>query len=189
MEEKISVIVPVYNVEPYLHQCVDSIIGQTYPYLEVILVDDGSTDNSGKICDDYAKRHGQVLVVHKQNERLGFTRNTGLEQANGQYVTFVDSDDCIEETLFEKLVIRMKEQKVDYCKSGFQRFKGDGNIISTTQYSNEMYLGKRASEELLPRMLALLQRVMTVLRCVCVEYCLNQRSSKRIIFVFHQNVR
>lgn len=90
---KVSFIIPIYNVEKYLPQCVDSILSQTYTDFEVILVDDGSPDNSGKLCDEYANRDNRVRVIHKPNGGLSDARNAGLDAAQGEYVIFVDSDD------------------------------------------------------------------------------------------------
>lgn len=89
----VSVIVPVYNVEKFIHQCIDSILCQTYKAFEVVLVDDGSLDSSGIICDEYAKKDCRVSVIHKENGGLSDARNVGLECAKGEYVIFVDSDD------------------------------------------------------------------------------------------------
>ena len=99
----ISVIIPVYNVEAYLCRCVESVLAQTYPNLEIILVDDGSPDRSGVICDELMTRDSRIKVVHKENGGLGFARNSGLELATGKYVTFVDSDDWISDTHIENL--------------------------------------------------------------------------------------
>ena len=93
--EIISVIVPVYNVERYLDRCVESIIRQSYPYLEIILVDDGSPDNCGMLCDLWAKKDPRIRVVHKKNGGLADARNAGLDFASGKYIAFVDSDDII----------------------------------------------------------------------------------------------
>lgn len=92
-EYLVSVIVPVYNVNLYLKQCVDSILSQTYKKLEILLVDDGSTDNSGMICDDYAKIDQRVKVIHKKNGGLSDARNVALDICRGDYISFVDSDD------------------------------------------------------------------------------------------------
>ena len=92
----VSVIVPVYNVEKYLNRCVDSLVQQTYHNLEIIMVDDGSKDNSGRICDLLAKQDKRIKVIHKLNGGLASARNAGIKKANGQYILFVDSDDWIE---------------------------------------------------------------------------------------------
>lgn len=94
--ERISVIVPVYNVEPYLRRCVDSILGQTYENLEVILVDDGSSDGSGAVCDEYEAKDSRVRVIHKENGGLSSARNAGIDASTGEYLSFIDSDDWIE---------------------------------------------------------------------------------------------
>ncbi|PLR87261.1 MULTISPECIES: glycosyltransferase [Bacillus] len=103
MNPKISIIVPVYNVESYLHKCVDSILAQTHTDFELILVDDGSPDNCGKICDEYANKDSKVKVIHKKNGGLSDARNAGLDIATGDYIGFVDSDDWIEPDMYELL--------------------------------------------------------------------------------------
>ncbi|MDE6992490.1 MAG: glycosyltransferase, partial [Lachnospiraceae bacterium] len=95
-QDLISVIVPVYNVEKYLDRCVESLLGQTYRRLEIILVDDGSTDGCGAMCDGYAQRDSRVRVIHKRNGGLSDARNAGLAAASGSYIGYVDSDDWIE---------------------------------------------------------------------------------------------
>lgn len=103
-ESKISVIVPVYKVEPYLRKCLDSIVNQTYQNLEIILVDDGSPDNSGAICDEYAAWDERIRVIHKANNGVSSARNAGLAVATGEWVGFVDSDDWIETDMYEYLL-------------------------------------------------------------------------------------
>ena len=90
---KVSIVVPVYNVEKYLNQCVDSVLAQTYKNIEVILVDDGATDASPAICDEYAEKDNRVKVVHKKNGGLSSARNSGIKVATGDYLMFIDSDD------------------------------------------------------------------------------------------------
>lgn len=101
---KISVIVPVYKVEQYLNRCVDSILAQTYKTLEIILVDDGSPDKCGAVCDEYAARDGRIRVIHKPNGGLSSARNAGIDIATGDYIAFVDSDDWIEPDTYEHLL-------------------------------------------------------------------------------------
>ena len=100
----ISIVVPIYNVESYLHRCIDSLINQTYKAIEIILVDDGSTDSCGKICDDYEKRYTNIKVIHKDNGGLSDARNCGLDKVMGEYVFFIDSDDYIALNTVEKFV-------------------------------------------------------------------------------------
>lgn len=107
--EMISIIVPIYKVEPYLERCIDSLINQTYENLEIILVDDGSPDKCPILCDNYVKKDSRVKVIHKKNGGLSDARNAGLQMATGKYVMYVDSDDYIEEDSCEKLIERMAE--------------------------------------------------------------------------------
>ena len=97
---KISVIVPVYNTEKYLHRCVDSILAQTFTDFELLLVNDGSPDKSGEICDEYAQKDTRVRVFHKENGGVSSARNLGLENAQGKWITYVDGDDWIEPTMY-----------------------------------------------------------------------------------------
>lgn len=103
MEDLISIIVPIYNVELYLDDCIKTIINQTYKNIEIILVDDGSTDNSAKICDEYEKKDSRIKVIHKENGGLSDARNKGLEEAKGKYICFIDSDDLISYKFIEIL--------------------------------------------------------------------------------------
>ena len=109
----ISIIVPIYNVEQYLEKCINSILNQTYTNLEIILVDDGSPDNSGKICDEYAKKDNRIKVIHKENGGISSARNTGLKVARGAYVGFIDSDDYIEKDMYEILYKNVKKENAD----------------------------------------------------------------------------
>ena len=100
----VSVIVPIYNVEEYLKECLDSIICQTYRYLEIILVNDGSTDQCGKICDEYSMLDNRIQVVHQCNRGLSAARNAGLDVARGEYISFIDSDDYLDKHFIAKLL-------------------------------------------------------------------------------------
>ena len=114
----ISVVVPVYNVEKYLNKCVDSIINQTYKKLEIILVDDGSSDTSGEKCDEYLKKDSRIKVYHKKNGGLSDARNYGIDKANGKYIGFVDSDDFIKDDMYAKLynAIKIYDADVSMCR-------------------------------------------------------------------------
>ncbi len=112
-ESLISVIIPVYKVEKYLKRCVDSVIAQTYENIEIILVDDGSPDNCGEMCDEYAKADSRVLVIHKENGGLSSARNTGVEHSCGEWIAFVDSDDYISSDYIECLYQAVKEYNAD----------------------------------------------------------------------------
>ncbi|SUP39463.1 glycosyltransferase family 2 protein [Veillonella criceti] len=111
--KKISVIVPVYKVEKYIHECVDSILNQTYKNLEVILVDDGSPDNCGKICDEYAIKDKRVKVIHKKNGGLSDARNAGIEEAKGEVISFIDSDDYIDASMFSNMIEYLEDNDLD----------------------------------------------------------------------------
>ena len=112
-EELISIIVPVYKVEKYLDKCINSIVSQTYKNLEVILVDDGSPDSCGKMCDEWTKKDTRIKVIHKENGGLSDARNFGLDCAKGKYIQFVDSDDYIEKDMIEFLYKNLKENNAD----------------------------------------------------------------------------
>ena len=125
--KKISIIVPVYNMEQYLERCVDSILAQTYANIEVILVDDGSKDSSPKICDRYAEQDSRVKVVHKINGGLSSARNAGLDVATGDYIGFVDSDDYISAEMYELVAKRLDESDCEIANVMYVRADEDGN--------------------------------------------------------------
>lgn len=122
MEELVSVIVPVYNVEKYLDECITSIVLQTYENLEIILVDDGSTDCSGKKCDEWKERDDRIIVMHQENKGVSAARNMGLSKSLGQWIAFVDSDDYIEKNYIGKLLFLNKKwkTKVSCCQRDAQ---------------------------------------------------------------------
>lgn len=107
----VSIIVPIYNVEQYIPKCIESILAQTYRDFELILVDDGSPDNCGKICDEYAKQDSRVHVIHQENKGVSAARNAGISLAKGEYIMLVDSDDFITENMLEKCMTVL--QKAD----------------------------------------------------------------------------
>lgn len=130
----ISVIVPVYNVEEYLPKCLESIIGQTYKRLEIILVDDGSTDNSGYICDSYARKDSRVIVIHQSNFGVSAARNEGIKIATGDYICFVDSDDWIEEDYFELIIQDLVDNNPICLINNYVKYYEKGNVKNP--YSN-----------------------------------------------------
>ena len=113
MDKLISVIVPVYNVEKFLDKCISSIVNQTYKNLEIILIDDGSTDESVQICDKWQEKDNRVRLTHKENTGVSDTRNIGLEKTTGEYICFVDSDDYIEPDYIENLYKSLTENNAD----------------------------------------------------------------------------
>lgn len=126
---KLSVTVPVYNVEPYLRRCVDSILSQTYTDFELILVDDGSTDGCPAICDEYARQDGRIRVIHKMNGGLSAARNAGLDIAQGEYIGFVDSDDYIRPDMYEILIQKAEETGAEIAAIGYTEVDEDGEVL------------------------------------------------------------
>lgn len=119
----VSVIIPVYGVEPFLRQCLDSVVGQTYENLEILVIDDGSTDRSGQIADEYAKRDQRIRVFHQENSGLSAARNAGLEQASGEYVICVDSDDYLCLNMLEELYRVIEETQADVAVCDYYRLE------------------------------------------------------------------
>lgn len=155
--ELISIIVPVYNVEKYIEKCINSLINQTYSNIEIILVDDGSTDSSGKICDTYLNKEKRIKVIHKKNEGLGLTRNVGIDNANGKYLVFVDSDDFVHEELIENLYITLKENNADTCYCGFFEYYSDDKILEKKAfYDNKLFQNKEIIDKIFLEMIATL---------------------------------
>lgn len=134
MEPLISVIVPVYNVQDYVAKCVESITNQTYSNLEIILVDDGSTDKSGIICDEIAKEDKRIRVIHKNNGGLSDARNRGLDVATGEYIAFVDSDDYINKNMYEILMRNLRKDKADISMCGYKMVKDYTNSDDKAEY-------------------------------------------------------
>mgnify|MGYP000864795355 CR=1 FL=1 len=151
---RVSAIVPVCNVERYVRQCLDTLLAQTYPLVEIVLVDDGSTDSSGAICDEYAAAHDRVTVVHKQNAGLGYTRNTGLDNLTrpSDYVMFVDSDDWLEENAVEYLVGALGADPADCVIGGHTKKTAEGKTVFELKLENRRFEGVEVREELLPRL-------------------------------------
>ena len=124
--EKISVIIPVYNVEKFIEQSIKSVLNQTYKNLEIILVDDGSTDSSGSICDEYSKKDKRIKVIHQDNKGLSGARNSGLDIATGKYIMFLDSDDYFENNSCEILYSEIEKKQADYVIGNYIHTKYNG---------------------------------------------------------------
>lgn len=140
MEKLVTVIVPVYNVESYLAKCLDSVVGQTYRNLQIILVNDGTKDNSLEICEKYARDDSRIIIINKQNGGLSSARNKGMEYAEGEYCYFMDSDDYIESDLIEKAVAKMESEAADMVVFGIERFREeDGGVAETFEPEERVY--------------------------------------------------
>ena len=126
---KLSIIVPIYNVEPYLRRCIDSILVQTFTDYEMILVDDGSPDNCGAICDEYASRDPRISVIHKKNGGLADARNAGIEVARGEYFGFIDSDDSIHPDMFRRMLELAQEHHAQMVSCGILMLDQGGTVF------------------------------------------------------------
>jgi len=127
---RVSIIIPAYNVEKYINTCIDSILAQTYADFEVVVVDDGSTDATGKILDDYARLDSRVTVIHKENAGVSAARNTGIKEAVGEFILFFDGDDFVEPYAIEELVYTINEKDVDTVIYGYHSYR-DGKVTET----------------------------------------------------------
>ena len=139
MKDLISIIVPIYNVEKYLNKCIESIVNQTYENIEIILIDDGSNDNSGIICDEYAKKDNRIIVVHKENGGVSSARNKGLKIAKGEWISFVDADDWIEQTFCQTLLNKVTQEQADIALCGYNRIT-DNRIEKINANNQEVFL-------------------------------------------------
>lgn len=128
MQKLLSIIVPVFNISTYLESCINSLLNQTYSNIEIVLIDDGSSDGSEKICDDYAKKDKRIFVIHKENEGICSARKVGTQYASGYYIAFVDGDDWVENDMYESLIGEMERSGLDVISSGY--FKENGDSLS-----------------------------------------------------------
>jgi len=146
----VSIIVPIYKVENYLEKCLESIITQTYKNLQIILIDDGSPDGCGKICDEYAIKDPRIIVIHQKNKGLSAARNVGFEKVQGKYIGFVDSDDYIAEDMYESLVDAIEKYNTDISMCSY--YKVENNIVAKAEYpeiKDRVYSKNEALKELL----------------------------------------
>lgn len=152
MEELVSVVVPIYNVEKYLDRCMNSLVNQTYTNLEIILIDDGSTDSCPEICEKWARKDSRVKVIHKANAGLGMARNSGIENASGKYICFFDSDDYVDLTTVEKAHFAAKEHEADIVVFGMSNVDKTGNVTKTLvpQAEKDCYCAEEVLNRFLP---------------------------------------
>lgn len=149
---EISVIVPVYKVEKYIYECIDSVLNQTYANIEIILVDDGSPDRCGEICDEYAQKDNRVIVIHQQNAGLSAARNAGIRLATGKYICFIDSDDYVSPDYCQTLFELLNGTSFDYSVCDVLRFE-DGqpplreSFDDISTYSNDEYLNLQINKQ------------------------------------------
>lgn len=172
---KISVIIPVYNVEKYLHECIDSILNQDYTNLEVILINDGSPDSSGLICNNYAVKDQRIKVLHQQNQGVAAARNLGLKYATGDYISFIDSDDWIDQGMYLNIIDSIKKQKntIDIAYMPYPYEKG--------QISKTVYNKREIREQFLDQFIG--TRKIGFARMPCVwSLCIHKEIIKGISF-------
>lgn len=152
---KISVIVPVYKTEDKLNRCIDSILNQTFTDFELILVDDGSPDNCGKICDEYALKDGRIIVIHKENGGVGEAKNTGIKNATGNYITFIDSDDYVDHDYLETL-IKANNNNYDLIVCGVKYVSSDTlQVNEKLDFGGDYIINKEDFNKLIYRLLDL----------------------------------
>lgn len=146
----ISVIIPVYKVESYLNRCVDSVLNQSYKNIEILLVDDGSPDKCGEICDQYAEKYGNVKVIHQKNQGLSAARNTGIREAEGEFLGFVDSDDFIEEDMYQVLLQNIISSNADIAIGGIiDCYEETGKMYAQFDGEVNVYNGNEAIKSVL----------------------------------------
>ncbi|MCI6652054.1 MAG: glycosyltransferase [Ruminococcus sp.] len=155
-KDVITVVLPIYNVEKYLDRCLDRIVNQTYKNLEIILVDDGATDNCPSMCDEWAKKDSRIKVIHKKNAGLGMARNTGIENATGEYICFFDSDDYVDFDALEKCYNALKKEDADVVCFGRKNIDRNGNESGrlVPDVDKYVYSGDEVLEEFLPILIA-----------------------------------
>lgn len=149
-KSKVSIIVPVYNVEKYLKRCVDSLIRQSLAEIEILLIDDGSTDRSGELCDELAGADLRISVYHKENEGQGIARNLGLQKATGTYVAFLDSDDYYDPDTCRDLFELMEHTQADLCCYGYQIETQERQVVRIPHITDREYMGEAFQKEFVP---------------------------------------
>lgn len=153
MADLVSIIVPIYNVEPYLRQCLDSLVTQTYQNMDIILVDDGSTDQSGGICDEYGKRDARIRVVHKNNEGVMLARKNALNMAVGKYCMCVDGDDWLEPDAVETLISYREKYDADIVIGNYSKVDGEKKYLHVNSVKQGVYSEEKLQNEIYSKML------------------------------------
>lgn len=152
----VSVVLPIYNVEKYLSRCLESVVNQSYRKLEIILVDDESPDKCPEICDKWAAKDSRIKVIHKKNGGLGYARNTGIENATGEYICFVDSDDYIASDTIEKAYKSGIESKADIVYYGYNIVDSDGKVtqVFKPEIDKLIYTGSEVTNIIFPELIS-----------------------------------
>ena len=187
----VSVVLPIYNVEKYLDRCVESVVNQTYPNLEILLVDDGSPDCCPEMCEAWARKDPRIKAIHKQNAGLGFARNTGIENASGEYICFIDSDDYIERNTVEMCVSRLTQDRTDLAIYGYQSVAPDGSCSSITapHCPKSIYRGPEVQEIFLPQLISPMKGNWGILMSSwCCLYSMERIRSSKFRFVSEREI-
>ena len=152
----VTVVLPIYNVEKYLDRCIESVVNQTYTNIEILLIDDGSTDTCPVMCDEWAKKDSRIKVIHKKNQGLGMARNTGIENAKGEYICFFDSDDFISTETIETVYNKAISENAEMCQFGINFADENGNVIDSfvSPLGSAVYSGEKLRNFFLPELVA-----------------------------------
>ena len=165
----VTVVIPVYKTEKWLDRCAASVAGQRYSNLEILLIDDGSPDDCPRLCDAWTQRDSRIRVIHKENAGLGMARNTGMDQARGRYLCFVDSDDTLEETAIEAAVEMVEGERADIVLYGMTCLDPSGRVTAQRipETEKQLYSGREVQERLLPRLISG-EWGLTMSACCCL---------------------
>lgn len=185
MSDTVSIVVPIYKVLDYLPECIESILKQTYQNIEIILVDDGSPDRCGELCDEYAMLHEKIKVIHQSNSGLGMARNTGIRNATGKYITFIDGDDFVAPDHIERLLCGIVNEKADACYGGYCQQVGKEFSPQVNPLHGKDYIDNSILHDFLPHLCGKLdyQKSDEVQMSVCmVLYSLDLIRQSNILF-------
>lgn len=189
MRPIISIIVPVYNVEKELLRCISSLVNQSLQACEIILVDDGSPDRCGQMCDDFASQDDRIIVIHKKNGGLSSARNAGLAVATGKYIGFVDSDDDVELDMYERLIRAAEAYHVDFAMADYRRIERDGtSFVKTLDIDGGYYNREKIRKEIFPNLI--MRESIDYGPLLSVWHCLYRRDFlQQYHLIFDEEVR